>query len=191
MCTMNPIAVNDDTRMLSLIKTSIGTKLVVRWFELMHMCNLTGTLQAIRTVSSPRSSSRLPLASHAPSPPSTLPLLSSLLPSLSSPLLPSPLFRYPLPLPFDPSSLPLHMYLFPARSHMSPPCTAPRVSLAPPSLFSPFCCPVSPSFTHSPFPPAKRISVSIHRPRAAPWQGVYSLARCLPSLLHDLMSLVG
>uniref|UniRef100_D8PZN6 T-complex protein 1 subunit gamma n=1 Tax=Schizophyllum commune (strain H4-8 / FGSC 9210) TaxID=578458 RepID=D8PZN6_SCHCM len=42
-----PIDVNSDEQMLSLIKTSIGTKFVVRWSEL--MCNLA--LQAIRIVS--------------------------------------------------------------------------------------------------------------------------------------------
>ncbi|CAA7268750.1 unnamed protein product [Cyclocybe aegerita] len=42
-----PIDVNDDAQMLSLIKTSIGTKFVMRWSEL--MCNLA--LQAVRTVS--------------------------------------------------------------------------------------------------------------------------------------------
>ena len=41
-----PIDVNDDKQMLSLIKTSIGTKFVVRWSDL--MCNLA--LQAVRTV---------------------------------------------------------------------------------------------------------------------------------------------
>ncbi|RXW16076.1 hypothetical protein EST38_g9781 [Candolleomyces aberdarensis] len=43
-----PIDVNDDAQMLSLIKTSIGTKFVVRWSDL--MCNLA--LQAVRTVAS-------------------------------------------------------------------------------------------------------------------------------------------
>ncbi|KAF4615901.1 hypothetical protein D9613_011500 [Agrocybe pediades] len=42
-----PIDVNDDAQMLSLIKTSIGTKFVVRWSDL--MCKLA--LQAVRTVS--------------------------------------------------------------------------------------------------------------------------------------------
>ncbi|KAL1748377.1 chaperonin Cpn60/TCP-1 family [Schizophyllum fasciatum] len=42
-----PIDINSDEQMLSLIKTSIGTKFVVRWSEL--MCNLA--LQAIRIVS--------------------------------------------------------------------------------------------------------------------------------------------
>ncbi|KAF8954273.1 chaperonin Cpn60/TCP-1 family [Flammula alnicola] len=42
-----PIDVNDDKQMLSLIKTSIGTKFVVRWSDL--MCKLA--LQAVRTVS--------------------------------------------------------------------------------------------------------------------------------------------
>ncbi len=42
-----PIDVNDDDQMLSLIKTSIGTKFVVRWSDL--MCKLA--LQAVRTVS--------------------------------------------------------------------------------------------------------------------------------------------
>lgn len=41
-----PINVNNDEEMLSLIKTSIGTKFVVRWSDL--MCNLA--LQAVRTV---------------------------------------------------------------------------------------------------------------------------------------------
>jgi T-complex protein 1 subunit gamma len=41
-----PIDVNDDEEMLSLIKTSIGTKFAVRWSGL--MCNLA--LQAVRTV---------------------------------------------------------------------------------------------------------------------------------------------
>lgn len=41
-----PIDVNDDEEMLSLIKTSIGTKFVARWSDL--MCNLA--LQAVRTV---------------------------------------------------------------------------------------------------------------------------------------------
>jgi len=41
-----PIDVNDDAQMLSLIKTSIGTKFVARWSDL--MCKLA--LQAIRTV---------------------------------------------------------------------------------------------------------------------------------------------
>ncbi|KAG6831368.1 T-complex protein 1 subunit gamma [Tephrocybe sp. NHM501043] len=41
-----PINVNDDEEMLSLIKTSIGTKFVVRWSDL--MCRLA--LQAVRTV---------------------------------------------------------------------------------------------------------------------------------------------
>ncbi|TRM61099.1 chaperonin Cpn60/TCP-1 family [Schizophyllum amplum] len=41
-----PIDINSDEQMLSLIKTSIGTKFVVRWSEL--MCNLA--LQAIRIV---------------------------------------------------------------------------------------------------------------------------------------------
>ena len=43
-----PIDTNDDEAMLSLIKTSIGTKFVVRWSDL--MCSLA--LQAVRTVSS-------------------------------------------------------------------------------------------------------------------------------------------
>ncbi|KAG6850257.1 T-complex protein 1 subunit gamma [Arthromyces matolae] len=43
-----PINVNDDEEMLSLIKTSIGTKFVVRWSDL--MCKLA--LQAVRTVAS-------------------------------------------------------------------------------------------------------------------------------------------
>ena len=42
-----PIDVNDDDQMLSLIKTSIGTKFVVRWSDL--MCKLA--LEAVRTVS--------------------------------------------------------------------------------------------------------------------------------------------
>jgi len=42
-----PIDVNDDAQMLSLIKTSIGTKFVVRWSDL--MCKLA--LEAVRTVS--------------------------------------------------------------------------------------------------------------------------------------------
>lgn len=42
-----PIDVNDDDEMLALIKTSIGTKFVVRWSDL--MCKLA--LQAVRTVS--------------------------------------------------------------------------------------------------------------------------------------------
>ncbi|KAJ3574450.1 hypothetical protein NP233_g1766 [Leucocoprinus birnbaumii] len=42
-----PIDVNDDEQMLKLIKTSIGTKFVVRWSDL--MCKLA--LQAVRTVS--------------------------------------------------------------------------------------------------------------------------------------------
>jgi T-complex protein 1 subunit gamma len=41
-----PIDVTDDGAMLSLIKTSIGTKFVVRWSDL--MCKLA--LQAVRTV---------------------------------------------------------------------------------------------------------------------------------------------
>lgn len=41
-----PIDVNDDAQMLALIKTSIGTKFVVRWADL--MCRLA--LQAVRTV---------------------------------------------------------------------------------------------------------------------------------------------
>ena len=41
-----PIDVNDDEQMLSLIKTSIGTKFVMRWSDL--MCKLA--LQAVRTV---------------------------------------------------------------------------------------------------------------------------------------------
>ncbi|KAF8324029.1 T-complex protein 1 [Clavulina sp. PMI_390] len=41
-----PIDVNDDKAMLALIKTSVGTKFVVRWSDL--MCNLA--LQAVRTV---------------------------------------------------------------------------------------------------------------------------------------------
>jgi T-complex protein 1 subunit gamma len=41
-----PIDSSDDTAMLALIKTSIGTKFVVRWSEL--MCKLA--LQAVRTV---------------------------------------------------------------------------------------------------------------------------------------------
>ncbi|KAF9523110.1 chaperonin Cpn60/TCP-1 family [Crepidotus variabilis] len=41
-----PIDVNDDAQMLALIKTSIGTKFVVRWSDL--MCKLA--LQAVRTV---------------------------------------------------------------------------------------------------------------------------------------------
>lgn len=41
-----PIDINDDKEMLSLIKTSIGTKFVARWSDL--MCNLA--LQAVRTV---------------------------------------------------------------------------------------------------------------------------------------------
>ncbi|KAL0951920.1 hypothetical protein HGRIS_008574 [Hohenbuehelia grisea] len=41
-----PIDVNNDEEMLALIKTSIGTKFVVRWSDL--MCNLA--LQAVRTV---------------------------------------------------------------------------------------------------------------------------------------------
>jgi T-complex protein 1 subunit gamma len=41
-----PIDVNNDEEMLALIKTSIGTKFVVRWSEL--MCKLA--LQAVRTV---------------------------------------------------------------------------------------------------------------------------------------------
>lgn len=41
-----PIDVNDDEEMLSLIKTSIGTKFVMRWSDL--MCKLA--LQAVRTV---------------------------------------------------------------------------------------------------------------------------------------------
>lgn len=43
-----PIDTSDDEQMLSLIKTSIGTKFVIRWSEL--MCRLA--LQAVRTVSS-------------------------------------------------------------------------------------------------------------------------------------------
>jgi T-complex protein 1 subunit gamma len=42
-----PIDVSDDKAMLSLIKTSIGTKFVVRWSDL--MCKLA--LDAVRTVS--------------------------------------------------------------------------------------------------------------------------------------------
>lgn len=42
-----PIDPSDDQQMLSLIKTSIGTKFVVRWSDL--MCKLA--LQAVRTVS--------------------------------------------------------------------------------------------------------------------------------------------
>ncbi|PPQ98015.1 hypothetical protein CVT26_003077 [Gymnopilus dilepis] len=42
-----PIDINDDAQMLSLIKTSIGTKFVVRWSDL--MCKLA--LNAVRTVS--------------------------------------------------------------------------------------------------------------------------------------------
>ncbi|KAF8880239.1 chaperonin Cpn60/TCP-1 family [Gymnopilus junonius] len=42
-----PIDVNNDAQMLSLIKTSIGTKFVVRWSDL--MCKLA--LHAVRTVS--------------------------------------------------------------------------------------------------------------------------------------------
>ncbi|KAJ8457680.1 hypothetical protein ONZ45_g18216 [Pleurotus djamor] len=42
-----PIDINNDEEMLSLIKTSIGTKFVARWSDL--MCNLA--LQAVRTVS--------------------------------------------------------------------------------------------------------------------------------------------
>ncbi|KAI1789312.1 T-complex protein 1 [Ganoderma leucocontextum] len=41
-----PIDVNDDEQMLALIKTSIGTKFVMRWSDL--MCKLA--LQAVRTV---------------------------------------------------------------------------------------------------------------------------------------------
>ena len=41
-----PIDINDDEQMLSLIKTSIGTKFVMRWSDL--MCRLA--LQAVRTV---------------------------------------------------------------------------------------------------------------------------------------------
>ena len=41
-----PIDVSNDTEMLALIKTSIGTKFIVRWSEL--MCKLA--LQAVRTV---------------------------------------------------------------------------------------------------------------------------------------------
>ena len=41
-----PIDVSDDEQMLSLIKTSIGTKFVMRWSDL--MCRLA--LQAVRTV---------------------------------------------------------------------------------------------------------------------------------------------
>ncbi|KAF9031924.1 chaperonin Cpn60/TCP-1 family [Panaeolus papilionaceus] len=41
-----PIDVNDDAQMLALIKTSIGTKFVARWSDL--MCQLA--LQAVRTV---------------------------------------------------------------------------------------------------------------------------------------------
>ncbi|PPR05982.1 hypothetical protein CVT24_004619, partial [Panaeolus cyanescens] len=41
-----PIDINDDTQMLALIKTSIGTKFVARWSDL--MCSLA--LQAVRTV---------------------------------------------------------------------------------------------------------------------------------------------
>jgi T-complex protein 1 subunit gamma len=43
-----PIDVDDDAQMLSLVKTSISTKFVVRWSDL--MCNLA--LQAVRTVAS-------------------------------------------------------------------------------------------------------------------------------------------
>jgi T-complex protein 1 subunit gamma len=43
-----PIDTSNDKEMLSLIKTSIGTKFVVRWSDL--MCNLA--LQAVRTVAS-------------------------------------------------------------------------------------------------------------------------------------------
>ena len=43
-----PIDTSDDAQMLALIKTSIGTKLVNRWSEL--MCKLA--LQAVRTVAS-------------------------------------------------------------------------------------------------------------------------------------------
>lgn len=42
-----PIDTSDDAQMLSLIKTSIGTKFVIRWSDL--MCKLA--LQAVRTVS--------------------------------------------------------------------------------------------------------------------------------------------
>ena len=41
-----PIDINNDEEMLALIKTSIGTKFVVRWSDL--MCKLA--LQAVRTV---------------------------------------------------------------------------------------------------------------------------------------------
>ena len=41
-----PIDISNDDEMLALIKTSIGTKFVVRWSEL--MCKLA--LQAVRTV---------------------------------------------------------------------------------------------------------------------------------------------
>src|SRR5882757_4241418 len=41
-----PIDINNDEEMLALIKTSIGTKFVARWSDL--MCNLA--LQAVRTV---------------------------------------------------------------------------------------------------------------------------------------------
>jgi T-complex protein 1 subunit gamma len=43
-----PIDTNDDAQMLALIKTSIGTKFVIRWSDL--MCKLA--LDAVRTVSS-------------------------------------------------------------------------------------------------------------------------------------------
>lgn len=42
-----PIDTSDDAQMLSLIKTSIGTKFVIRWSDL--MCKLA--LEAVRTVS--------------------------------------------------------------------------------------------------------------------------------------------
>lgn len=42
-----PIDTNDDAQMLALIKTSIGTKFVIRWSDL--MCRLA--LEAVRTVS--------------------------------------------------------------------------------------------------------------------------------------------
>ena len=41
-----PIDTSDDAQMLALIKTSIGTKFVMRWSDL--MCKLA--LQAVRTV---------------------------------------------------------------------------------------------------------------------------------------------
>ena len=43
-----PIDTSDDAQMLALIKTSIGTKFVIRWSDL--MCKLA--LQAVRTVAS-------------------------------------------------------------------------------------------------------------------------------------------